>query len=79
MIQRHLLDNPHRLTLVATADGEYDAQLQRAEETALADTKARLGEEGAARCVAAALELQANPNPDPTPNPPPNPAPNPSP
>jgi len=59
LIQRHLLDNPHRVTLVATADGEYDAKLQRTEEAALADTKARLSEEEVAGCVAAALELQA--------------------
>ena len=65
MIQRHLLDNPHRVTLVATADGEYDAKLQRTEEAALADTRARLSEAEVARCVAAALELQANPNPNP--------------
>jgi len=50
---------------VATADGEYDAKLQRTEEAALADTKARLSGEEVARCVAAALELQANPNPNP--------------
>ena len=59
LIQRHLLDNPHRVTLVATADDEYDAKLQRAEEAALEATKARLSEQEVARCVAAALELQA--------------------
>ena len=59
LIQRHLLDNPHRVTLVATADDEYDAKLQRAEEAALEATKAKLSEEEVARCVAAALELQA--------------------
>ena len=50
---------------MATADGEYDAKLQRTEEAALADTRARLSEAEVARCVAAALELQANPNPNP--------------
>ena len=40
---------------MATADGEYDAKLQRTEEAALADTKARLSEEEVAGCVAAAV------------------------
>ena len=50
---------------MATADGEYDAKLQRTEEAALADTRARLSEAEVARCVVAALELQANPHPNP--------------
>ena len=59
LIRKHFLDNPHRVTVVAHADEDYDAKLEAAEAERVAAIEAALTDEEKATIVAEAKALKA--------------------